>query len=49
MQPGAGKAQRGSYQTVKMLNLEAGQGVNKMEPDSSQSCPVTGQEAIGTN
>lgn len=49
MQPGEGEAQKESYQGAKLPNLEVGQGVQKMESDSSQSCQMTGQEAIGTN
>lgn len=38
-----------SYQGTKLPSLEVGQRVQKTESDSSQSGPMTKQEAIGTN
>lgn len=48
MQLGEGKAQR-NLTMAKLPNLEVGQGVEKMESDSSQSHPVTGQEELSPN
>ena len=43
------KAQWDLINVFKYLIIYQGEGLKRMEPGSSQWCPVTGPEAMGTN
>ena len=46
-EPGEGETQRRPYLSIYLSTIPGEDWVKNMEPDSSQWCPVTGQEAMG--